>query len=893
MSKRSSAPATKPHKDKAQSLSQAKAQAKVSAQPKNLLQFLWSKILWFIHKRRELQKRYRKAIIWGNVALVALVLVGMVIGMHVFAPDTSKYETRSPVLFDTQGNVLYSAMTEGDYHRIHTTVHDVDPLYLKMLIAAEDERFYHHIGVDSFAIVRAMLSNVEAGTVVSGASTLTMQVCRLLEPKERSIFNKVKEALGALYLTFYVGREEVLNMYLTLAPFGGNIEGVTAASYMYFGHGPQHLTPDEAALLVALPRAPEGMRPDLHPQKAHYYRHAVLQKAYEDGLIAADVMKLADQEPLPHKRLPLPQTAYHLGQSLFTGKLQPPELDRIYPTISVTTDTNGQNLKRKRATELYSTIDPQVQQGLNRAASEYMEQLPTHLRDQGQESIALLAVDNRTFEVLGYVGSPHLSFSYVDAVQSLRSPGSALKPFAYAMAFEQGLLHPNSLLLDVARFYGSYQPRNYDRKFFGEMTAALALQASINLPALEVMQAIGPVNFINNLNQFSNAHDLSSHKGELKSYTHGRLHLAPNTEPHLGIILGAADITLYDLTQLYAALAHDGGIAPLTVLRPPHGRAAAASAASASADGSAAAASPASAIADGSASRSSNDVGDNVNDASNVNDIGGDRNGANGTLASATPSAAPATQLGPLLRADAARATYKVLEGTPAPRGFKPSDPISYKTGTSYKYRDAIVVGSRGGLTVGIWTGRLDGGLRTAQSAYETVAPVLFKLMDNLPPRPYTPEALEPSSLLNPMPPLALARVATSSLGKVHKRAANSNEASTIPTLGQLGDGTDGTDGADTQGNNINEALRLNFPQDGARLQVGLSGQIMLSFSGGQSPYYVLINDELQEHSTYFTPQHNGFYNITVIDSSGASVTHQVLIQGIAETSDSLETLTP
>lgn len=871
MSKRSTASASKLHKDKAPSPSpsQSKAQSEASAQPQNLLQLLWSKILWFIHKRQELQKRYRKAIIWGNVGLVVLVLVGMVIGMHIFAPDTSKYETRSPVLFDTQGNVLYSAMTEGDYHRIHTTIHDVDPLYLKMLIAAEDERFYHHIGVDSFAIVRAMLSNVEAGTVVSGASTLTMQVCRLLEPKERSIFNKVKEALGALYLTFYMGREEVLNMYLTLAPFGGNIEGVTAASYMYFGHGPQQLTPDEAALLVALPRAPEGMRPDLHPQKAHYYRHAVLQKAYEDGLIAADVMKLADQEPLPHKRLPLPQTAYHLGQSLFTGKLQPPELDRIYPTISVTTDTNGQNLKRKRATELYSTIDPQVQQGLNQAASEYMEQLPTHLRDQGQESIALLAVDNRTFEVLGYVGSPHLSFSYVDAVQSLRSPGSALKPFAYAMAFEQGLLHPNSLLLDVARFYGSYQPRNYDRKFFGEMTAALALQASINLPALEVMQAIGPINFINNLNQFSNAHDLSSHKGELESYTHGRLHLAPNTEPHLGIILGAADISLYDLTQLYAALAHDGGIAPLTVLRPPHGRAVAAAAAAATA----------SAVATESATSTTATA-----------------NSANNTHASATP--APAPQLGPLLRADAARATYKVLEGTPAPRGFKPSDPISYKTGTSYKYRDAIVVGSRGSLTVGIWTGRLDGGVRTAKSAYETVAPVLFKLMDNLPPRPYTPEVLEPSSLLNPMPPLALARVATSSLGKVHKRAANSNEASVIPSLGQLGDGADGSDGSDgaaqtsteqigsIQGNNITEALRLNFPQDGARLQVGLSGQIMLSFSGGQSPYYVLVNDQLQEHSTYFTPQHNGFYNITIIDSSGASVTHQVMVQGIAETSD-------
>lgn len=883
----------------------------------NLIVWGWGKLRWLIKKRKEFYRRHRKGIVIANIVLVLLVILGMVIGMHIYAPDTTKYHERSPVLFDNQGEVLYSAMSKGDYHRIHTTVHDVDPLYLKMLLAAEDQRFYHHIGVDSFAIVRAMLSNVQAGTVVSGASTITMQVCRLLEPKERSIFNKVKEALGAIYLTFYMGREEVLNMYLTLSPFGGNIEGVTAASYMYFGHGPQYLTPDEAALLVALPRAPEAMRPDLHPERAKYYRHQVLQKAYEEGIIAADVMELADKEPLPTHRQKLPQTAYHLGQSLFSGKLQTTEGARYYPTLAVTLDAHTNTLERKQTTELYTTIDPEVQQVLNTAARDYLTELTertthaqtdraaAHEDDSSGESIALIAVDNESFKVLGYVGSPDLSRSYVDAVQALRSPGSALKPFAYAMAFEEGLLHPNSLLLDQARIFGSYQPCNYDRKFFGEMTAALALQASINLPALEVMQAIGPTNFINRINQFANAKDQTNHQGESESYTHGKLHLAKNTEPHLGIILGAADISLYDLTQLYAALAHDGGIRPLTVLRAPQGRATAASVSVPAATAAPAAADAATATTKASSATSPAPVNSDL--AAAMDSLGDSTPQSGPTANKAQEAAAPALsnptpeaaaeelRFGTFLRADAARATYQILEGTPAPMGFKPSEPISYKTGTSYKYRDAIAVGSRGGITVGIWTGRLDGGAREAYSAYETVAPVLFKVMANLKDYPIKKPQLEDSPLLRPTPPQALARVATSSLGKTHKRESTEPEASTIPQLGAMGStSSTANDAPATTGTSgFSESLKINFPPDGGRLQVGYSGQILLSFSGGQSPYFVLINDEIQEHSTYFTPKTNGFYNITIIDSRGNSVTHQVLVSGLPESSPEADTLEP
>lgn len=841
-------------------------QASAKERPSSLVGWLkWGVGLvpLFIRKRKEWQHRYKKQIILGNIAFVLLVILGIVIGMHIFAPDLTRYYERSQVLYDQDGNLIYSKMNEDDYYRISTTVDDVDPLYLKMLIAAEDERFYHHIGVDSFAIVRAMGSNLESGTIVSGASTITMQVCRLLEPKERTIFNKVKEALGALYLTFYYGREQVLNMYLTLAPFGGNIEGVTAASYMYFKHSPKHLTPAEAALLVALPRAPEAMRPDRHPKTANYYRKQVLAKAVTEGVISQDIMGEAQYDDLPTARYPMPQLAYHLGQSLFTGKLQLQDLPTTTATATVATEAaasvasaastasaeaaNAANSSVGR--ELHTTIDSEVQQILNQIAAQYQLQYP----ESSSESIALLAVDNQSFEVKGYVGAASVDVSYVDAVQALRSPGSALKPFAYAMAFEQGLLHPNSILLDISRLYRSYQPRNYDRKFFGEITASAALQASLNLPALEVMRAIGPLQFINHINQFANAKDSeANHRGELKTYTHGRLHLMPYTEPHLGLILGAGGISLYDMTQLYAALAHDGKITTLKLLQEPRSTSDATSVtATANANANAGA---------GAATDTSDATMDDV-------------------------TAVDDSQWAQLHRADAARATYNILENTPVPYGHLSELKVSYKTGTSYKYRDTWALGSKDNLTVGVWTGRLDGRPSIALSGFEKAAPVLFQVMEELPTRKLYKDDLRPSVLLEPLPPMALTRVDIKEMGLVQKRGAHHGNTEGGPKLAQLGDTNDSSNVV--AHTDRTPPLEITFPLDGTRLQVGASARVMLSFKGGQSPYYVLINDELSDSSEYFIPEHNGFYTVTVIDKEGNSKSAQVYIQGVAAKDDS------
>lgn len=703
------------------------------------------------HKYLAYRAWMRRHLIAITAVMCVISITGMVVGAQICAPDTAKFEARSYVLYDREGNLILELMPtdNGDYHRILTQPQDVDPLYLKMLLAAEDERFYHHLGVDPFAVARAAWSNLMAGTIVSGASTIAMQVCRLLEPKDRTILAKATEALGALYLTQTYGREQVLTMYLTLAPFGGNIEGVTAASYYYFGHSPKHLTPAEAALLVALPRAPEAIRPDRHLKAAQYYRNEVLKRALASGLIKEDIYKLATAEPIatgPQVHH-LPKSAFHLGQSLFTSNIA------------------GANVNER---ELTTTIDPRVQQVLNEVVASYQERLGQNALEAG-ESVAALALDNENFEVLGYVGSVDATTQYYDAVQALRSPGSALKPFAYAMAFEQGLLHPNTVLMDVARLYHTYQPRNYDRTFHGEITAALALQGSLNLPALEVMQAIGADNFVGRLN-----------------YQQPRLVLPPQAAPNLGIILGGVGIKLYDLTALYAALAHDGVLRPLKV----------------------------------------------INSTDNSTEV-------------------------KLWQASAARATYQILQGSPAPAGFVNDLKISYKTGTSYKYRDAWAIGSLGRLTIGIWTGRTDGSPSLPLSGIEKAAPLLFTALGQLEDYQHTQELPDLSSdvLLRPTPPMALSQVAVAALGRVQR---------TEPS------------GA------LAPKLRLDFPQHGSKIALGHSGRVMVKIVGGSAPYYLLVNDELQAHSEYFEPKRNGVHHLTVIDSTGANVSCTITIDGLS-----------
>ena len=886
------------------------------------------------NKLRKNSSKLGKVMRYSAMALAvgALFVLG---GAFVCAPDMSKYEQRSETLYDREGNIIYTSLSDGDYLRIKTDAQDVDPLYIKMLLSSEDERFYIHPGVDPLSAARALISNVSSLKRVSGASTLAMQVCRMLEPKDRTIFSKVREALGALYITAAYGRDEILNMYLTLAPFGGNIEGVTAASYSYFNHGPQHLTPAEAALLVALPRSPESMRPDRRPKVAKYYRNEVLKKAVADGLIKADILATATEEQLPGLRYKLPQSGYYLGQSLFKGTLRTPDLiDQISSKEGFADSQSYDGMDIALPREMVSSIDPEIQQALLDAVEVHAKM---YVNVQEQDNIAIVAVDNKTFEVKGYVGGVGPTYSFVDAAQSIRSPGSALKPFVYGMAFEQGLLHPNTVLLDSAKLYRTYQPRNFDRLFFGEVTAYLALQASLNLPALDLMTAIGPVNFIRRFNALKNtlpfergrvypplkhgessillspqeqtafmqaladtkdskqslSSNYSSNLAAVKSqdlkdlpsaklsdeeqllailkarrnssYPQGRLVLPNYAAPDISIALGGTGISLFDLTQMYAALANDGMIKPLRITPVKNTQ------------------------------LGNKDHGKLVRDKDHESEHGQDGSSASISGDNAVVSSAKDDFVvgeAKMMENDAARAVYKILEGSLEPLGFYNEHiKVSYKTGTSFKSRDALAVGSHNNITVGVWVGRNNGRPTNGYTGYSVAAPVLFNVFNTIETKVRSDLGEIHSVLLQPTPPVALSSIEIKDIGRVQKRRGDTLKQEKSLANQHAPDGlarssasasatSNGFGTASKTANNTND-LRLVFPIDGSRMNVGFSKRIMIQFNGGVGPYYVLINDEVHDKLDYFEPQKDGFYNITVIDSKGKSVSSQVFIQGI------------
>lgn len=423
-------------------------------------------------------------------------------------PPLDAISHRSRVLYDEEHNILSYTLSREDTFRFYCTKDEVDPLFIDMLISSEDKRFFDTPGVDPVAIARALLSNLRAFKTVSGGSTIAMQVVRMLEHNERTMLSKIREALGALILTLRYGHDEVLNMYLTLAPFGGNIEGVKAASLKWFGHLPNHLSPSECALLVALPRAPEAIRPDRHEKSAQFYRNDVLRLAIRNGVIKPDVGEAALEEKLPEKLLPIERSGFHLGVYAF---------------------------RHSDDKEIYSTISPKVQKLLNELGRNYSR----HRTTDG--TLSAVIIDTKSAQVKGYLGAATLQDSQLDLPHAHRSPGSALKPFCYALAFEHSLLHPKSVIADKETLYGSWLPRNFSGTFQGELTAADALRTSLNIPALEILAKVGPDNFYTRLNRQSR-----------------RIYLPKGAEPQLSLVLGGCSISLFDLTELYAMLNRDG-----------------------------------------------------------------------------------------------------------------------------------------------------------------------------------------------------------------------------------------------------------------------------------------------------------------------------------------------
>ncbi|HYC66508.1 MAG TPA: penicillin-binding protein 1C, partial [Reyranellaceae bacterium] len=456
-----------------------------------------------------------------RVALCALLLATAALALdRLFPPDLSRYEARSTEIVDANGRLLRAFTTADGKWRLRTTPDDVDPVYLALLKAYEDRRFDDHPGVDPLSVMRAALQMAERGRIVSGASTLSMQAARLLEPRPRGFPTKLIQAARALQLEWRYSKREVLAIYLTLAPMGGNLEGVRAASFAYFGKEPRQLSAAEAALLVAIPQSPERRRPDRHAAVAQWARDRVLARGLERGVIDRRLMELAFSRPAPSSRLAMPMNAPHLAAWLAA---QSP--GAIVPT----------------------TVRFEVQAALARLVSDERAQMT----DRAQ--VAIVAIDNRTRAVVAWVSGSDWGAraGQVDLVRAPRSPGSALKPLIYAMAFDDRALHPESRVEDVPVRFKDWLPRNFDRDHQGTVSVRRALQQSLNVPAVLALERVGPQRFVATLRAAGTTPRLAT--GDLGAA--------------LGVALGSAALSPLEMAGLYSGLANGGTFAPPQVRR--------------------------------------------------------------------------------------------------------------------------------------------------------------------------------------------------------------------------------------------------------------------------------------------------------------------------------------
>lgn len=421
------------------------------------------------------------------------------------------------VVLAEDGTPLWRFADADGVWRYPVSPDEVSPLYLEALLAYEDRWFYHHPGVNPMALARAAWLNLRGGRVVSGGSTLSMQVARLLDPHDRTLAGKLRQLWRTAQLEWHLSKAEILQLYLNRAPFGGTLQGVAAASWAYLGKSPKHLTPAEAALLAVLPQAPSRLRPDRHPERAQRARDKVLQRLAEYQVWPAQRIDEAREEPL----LLAPRQEPALAP-LLARRLNTPDSPPLIRT----------------------TIDAALQRRLEDLLMGWRARLPE------RTSAALLVVETQSMAVRAYLGSIDLGderrFGHVDMIHALRSPGSTLKPFLYAMAMDDGLIHSESLLQDVPRRYGDYRPGNFSMGFSGPVSASSALALSLNLPAVQLLEAYGPKRFAAQMRM-----------GGMP------LVLPPLAEPNLSLILGGAGSRLEDLVGGYAALGRGGNSAKI------------------------------------------------------------------------------------------------------------------------------------------------------------------------------------------------------------------------------------------------------------------------------------------------------------------------------------------
>ena len=460
--------------------------------------------------------------------LVALLLAGGAVALdRIFPPNLTRLISTGVEILDRDSRTLSVLPATGGTWRLRTTTADVPPHLLDLLIAAEDRRFRNHPGVDPLALARASLQWLRSGRVVSGGSTLTMQAARLLEPRPRTLRSKAIEIFRALQLEARFGKDDILGIWLTLAPQGGNIEGIRAGALAWFGRPAQRLEPAESALLVALARRPGALRPDRHADAARAARDAVLARRAggRAGLTAQD-RELAMAISVPARRMAMPRLAPHLAREIASHAGD--------------------------AARIRTPLDASLQRAVEAVAAEALRTLPD------RAALAVLVVEHATRDVRALHGGSWMEESRagaMDLTRAVRSPGSALKPFLYAMAFQDGVVTPRSVVSDLPVRYGSYAPENFDRGFTGRVTAADALRMSLNIPAVALLDRVGALRFASALKAAG-----------------APMRLPRGADASLPLALGGAGTTLRDLTGLNATLGAGGMAAPLRVTcAAPHG----------------------------------------------------------------------------------------------------------------------------------------------------------------------------------------------------------------------------------------------------------------------------------------------------------------------------------
>ena len=466
---------------------------------------------------------------WALLAVTVLNAGWLVLAALVFAvPLPARGSDWSVAVEYRDGRPAYVFLSHDDKWRLPVALADVDPAFVRALVALEDKRFWHHDGVDLIAIARAAVTDVIHRRRVSGGSTLTMQLARLLEPRARTVPNKLIDMFRAAQLDLRLGKREILAQYLSRTPYGGNVEGIESAAWSYFGHGARHLTPLEIATLLAVPQGPTRYAPrPANVRRLRARRDAILGKLIDAGVFpaidaAAAATEAATTEPPDHRRR-MPREAAHAAVSLH--KHHPDE------------------------THIRSTLDA----GAQALAEREIALRRAELHRKGIYGGAIVVVDHRSREVVALVGS--LDFldgkhgGQIAMFERPRSPGSTLKPFVYALAIDRGLALPEYLVADVPSQYGTYRPRNFDGDWAGLVTLRDALSRSLNLPFVDLLDRFGVETFVSELGRMGVA----------------LVRTAPG-QYGLSMIVGGIELTPLELAGMYATLAEDGVYRPLRLV---------------------------------------------------------------------------------------------------------------------------------------------------------------------------------------------------------------------------------------------------------------------------------------------------------------------------------------